>query len=311
MTLNLRYSPAIDYNIVRCFMIRSMTGFGRGQKCVNNWDILIEIRSVNHRYYEFSGKMPRAYIYLEEKIKSFLQGNVGRGKVEVSLSIYNIAGKDANIDVNKLIAKGYIDALRSVKEEFNLIDDLSLCNLSRFPDIFNIQRTEDDEDEVWDSVKEVLSIALSKFIDMRESEGLKLKEDILAKLCEIENMVAYVEDNAPKAVDRYRERLHNKICEVLMDKNIDEQRLITEVAIYSEKVAVDEETVRLRSHINQFREFLKSSEPIGRKLDFLVQEINREVNTIGSKAQDLDITRTVVNMKSEIEKIREQIQNIE
>lgn len=292
-------------------LIKSMTGYGREQDTINNRNILVEIRSVNHRYYEFSSRLPRAYAYLDEKLKSFLNGSISRGKVEITVSIVNSEGSDALIEVNRSIASGYINALRTANEELNLRDDLSLSQLSRFPDIFNVQKTVDDEEEVWKAVETVTEKALEKFVAMREKEGLKMKEDILGRLDSIENMVCFIEEAAPKMTDSYRDRLYNKLMDILKDKNIDEQRIITEAAIYSEKVAVDEETVRLHSHITQFRELVESDEQIGRKLDFLVQEMNREVNTTGSKAQDLEITRTVVNMKSEIEKIREQIQNIE
>ncbi len=292
-------------------MIRSMTGYGREQDIINNRNILVEIRSVNHRYYEFSSRVPRAYSYLEEKLKTLLNGSIQRGKVEVCVSIMNEEGIDAVINVNRSIAKGYIEALRSVNEELDLRDDLSLSQISRFPDIFNISKAVDDEEEIWNLVETVASKALSKFIEMREKEGAKMREDIENHLHNIEKMVLFIEKNAPRMTENYRNRLYNRLKDILSDTTIDEQRILTEAAIYSEKVAVDEETVRLHSHISQFRELLEADEPIGRKLDFLIQEINREVNTTGSKAQDLDITRTVVDMKSEIEKIREQIQNIE
>ena len=292
-------------------MIRSMTGYGREQSFCGNRNILVEIRSVNHRYYEFSSRVPRVYAYLDEKLKSFLNGSISRGKVEVSVSIMNNEESDVLIEVNRSVAEQYINALRKVNEVLDLRDDLSLSQITRFPDVFNVQKTVEDEDEVWQAVESVAKAALEKFVAMREREGLKMKEDILSKLDEIEKMVGFIEANAPQMVENYRTRLYNKLKDVLEDKNIDEQRIITEAAIFSEKVAVDEETVRLRSHISQFRELLETDGPVGRKLDFLVQEMNREVNTTGSKVQDLELTRTVVDMKSEIEKIREQIQNIE
>ncbi len=292
-------------------LIRSMTGYGREQDIINNRNILVEIRSVNHRYYEFSSRVPRAYTYLEEKLKTLLNGSILRGKVEVCVSIMNEEGIDAVINVNNSIAKGYINALRSANEELGLRDDISLSQISRFPDIFNISKAIDDEEEIWNSVESVAAKALSKFIEMREKEGAKMKEDIETHLHNIEDMVLFIEKTAPRMTENYRNRLYNRLKDILSETAIDEQRILTEAAIYSEKVAVDEETVRLHSHILQFRELLETDEPIGRKLDFLIQEMNREVNTTGSKAQDLEITRTVVDMKSEIEKIREQIQNIE
>lgn len=292
-------------------MLKSMTGYGRAQEVIDGRDILVEIRAVNHRYYEFSARIPRAYGYLEEKLKSFLQGKVARGKIEVGVTIFNTEGKDALVEVNKSIAKGYIDALNNVNEELNLRNDLALSHIMRLPDVFTVQKTVDDEEVIWDCVSNVTQKALDKFVSMRINEGERLKADISEKLCNLENMVSFVEEQSPKLTENYYSRLYNKLKELLCDTNIDEQRILTEVAIFSEKVAVDEETVRLRSHISQFREMLCEDIPVGRKLDFLIQEMNRETNTIGSKAQDLSITRKVVDMKSEIEKIREQIQNIE
>ncbi|NLK70446.1 MAG: YicC family protein [Clostridiales bacterium] len=292
-------------------MVRSMTGYGRAQEVINGRDILVEIRSVNHRFYEFSSRTPRAYGYLEEKIKSTLQGRISRGKVEVSVLINNLEGKDSLIKVNKPAALGYITALREANEELNLVDDLKLSEIIRFPDIFNVQKVNEDEEEIWDSVKPIVMSALDKFIEMRETEGKKLKEDVLHHLNNVEGMVTIIEKAAPVLTENYRNRLYNKICDILQDTNIDEQRILTEVAIYSEKTSVDEETVRLHSHIEQFRGLMDVDTQVGRKLDFLMQEMNREINTIGSKIQDMEITKVVINLKSELEKIREQIQNIE
>ena len=288
-----------------------MTGYGRAHEIVDGRDILVEIRSVNHRYNEFSSRVPRAYGYLDEKLKTLLQESVSRGKVEVSVLINNLDGKDALIEVNKSIAHGYISALRKVNEELNLNDDLNLSILSRFSDIFNVTKTVEDEEEIWNSVKQVAVLAFKSFIDMREREGSKLKEDLINRLAKIKVSVKSIEDFMPTISENYRSRLYNKIAEILEERTIEEQRILTEVAIFSEKIAVDEETVRLYSHLEQFNDLLNESNPIGRKLDFLVQEINREVNTIGSKAQGLDVTKIVIDLKSELEKIREQIQNIE
>lgn len=292
-------------------MLRSMTGYGRAQKILNGRDISVEIRSVNHRYYEYTSRIPRTYSYIDEKLKSLLKSAISRGKAEVSVTINNIEGKDAQIAINKDIAEGYVAALRSISEELGLKDDLVLSKLIKIPDIFNIQKTPDDEEQICADVSEVTSEALERFVVMRETEGERLKKDILEKADFIIERVGMVEAQSPVTVEAYRNRLYKKLSEVLADKNIDEQRIITEAAIFSEKIAVDEETVRLRSHIAQLRDILESNEPVGRKLDFIIQEINREVNTIGSKAQDLRITKIVVDMKSEIEKIREQIQNVE
>jgi len=292
-------------------LIKSMTGYGRAQQVIDGRDILVEIRSVNHRYFEFSSRIPRAYGYLDEKLKSFLQGKVCRGKVEAAVTINNIEGKDALIQVNKSIARGYIDALREANEELQLRDDLTLSNLLRFPDTFNIQKTVDDEEEIWNAVSSVAAEALEKFIAMREAEGERLKNDVLTRSGFILENVSRVETLSPETVENYRNRLYQKLKEVLESTEVDMQRIVTEAAIFADKVAVDEETVRLRSHISQLEGLLESDEAIGRKLDFIVQEMNREVNTIGSKCQDVNITKIVVEMKSEIEKIREQIQNIE
>lgn len=292
-------------------MIKSMTGFGRAEQIIDGRDIIVEIRSVNHRYYEFSARVPRAYGYIEEKLKSFLNGRISRGKVEVSVSIAAVEAADTLIEINKAVAKGYVDALRSVGEELGLADDLTLSQLVRLPDIFTVRKTADDEEQIWNSVKTVSDEAVSKFISMREAEGLKMKEDVLERADIIERLVDEVERLSPISAENYRSKLYSRLCEVLADKNIDEQRIVTEAAIFADKTAVAEETVRLKSHIRQLRDMLALDEPVGRKLDFLIQEFNREANTIGSKAQDIAVTKIVVDLKSEIEKIREQIQNIE
>ncbi len=292
-------------------MIKSMTGYGRFQQTIDGREILVEIKSVNHRYFEFSARVPRAYGYLEEKLKSFIQGRVSRGKVDVGVTIFNVEGKDAQIEVNQSIAAGYVNALRNANENLKLKDDLSLSNLIRLPDIFNVIKTAEDETVIWNDVKTVAEEALNNFISMREIEGLKMMDDIKSRLNYIGELVDMVEGRSPIVTEAYRQKLYGKLCEILSDKKIDEQRILTEAAVFSEKTAVDEETVRLKSHIHQFGTLLDIKEPVGRKLDFLIQEFNRESNTIGSKAQDIEITKIVVELKSEIEKIREQIQNIE
>ena len=292
-------------------MIRSMTGFGRDHRIIDGKEYLVEIRSVNSRYYEFNAKLPRQYMFLEEKLKSLVKSKMSRGKVEVSLSIYNISTNDTAVSINDGVVENYINVLRAAGKKFLLNDDLSVSTIFRMTDAFNIVRAEADEDKIWEAVKLTAETALAKFVEMREAEGEKMKEDILAKLSNVEAMTDKVIEYAPETVTAYREKLFAKMQEILENKQIDEQRILLEAGIYAEKIAVDEETVRLKSHFVQFRDMMNSDEPIGRKLDFLVQEINREVNTTGSKAQDLRVTRLVVDMKSEIEKIREQIQNIE
>lgn len=288
-----------------------MTGYGRAQKILGGRDILVEIRSVNHRYYEYSSRIPRAYSYIDEKLKSLLKTSVSRGKVEISVTINNIEAKESDISINKAVAEGYINALRSVSDELGLKDDLVLSKLIKLPEIFVVQKSPDNQEQIWVDISEVAGVALQNFVEMRQTEGEKLKSDIISKAGYILEMVQKVEEISPQTVENYRNRLYQKISEVLDGKEVDEQRIVTEAAIFAEKIAVDEETVRLRSHILQLQNMFESDEPVGRKLDFIVQEMNREVNTIGSKAQDLNITKIVVDMKAEIEKIREQIQNIE
>lgn len=292
-------------------MLKSMTGYGRSQMLLNGREILVEIRSVNHRYFEYSSRIPRAYNYIDEKLKALLKQGISRGKVEVAVTINNIEGKDSVIAINKGAAEGYVAALRSVAEELSLEDDLTLSNLIKLPDIFNIQKAPDDEEQIWNDISQAAQEALERFVSMRKIEGEKLRADIVSKAEGIIDMVGKVEELSPKTVENYRTKLTQKLNEILESKDIDQQRIVTEAAVFAEKIAVDEETVRLRSHIHQLKDMADSDEPVGRKLDFIVQEMNREVNTIGSKAQDLDITKIVVDMKAEIEKIREQIQNIE
>ncbi|MDE7104753.1 MAG: YicC family protein [Ruminococcus sp.] len=292
-------------------MLKSMTGYGRTQKIINGRDILVEIRSVNHRYYEYSSRIPRTYNYIDEKLKVLIKQNVSRGKIDINVTINNIEGKDTEIAINKGVAEGYVNALRSVADELGVKDDITLSKLIKLPDIFNVQKTPDDEEQLWNDVSEVAGEAIEKFVRMRETEGEKLRNDVLEKTALILEMVQKVEKLSPQTVENYRNRLYHKLNEILESKEIDQQRILTESAVFAEKIAVDEETVRLRSHISQLTDLLDSCDAIGRKLDFIVQEMNREVNTIGSKAQDLNITRLVVDMKAELEKIREQIQNIE
>ncbi len=292
-------------------MIRSMTGFGRDHRIIDGREYLVEIRSVNSRYYEFNAKLPRAYNYLEEKLKTLVKSRMSRGKVEVSLSIYNITANETEVSLNDGVVQNYLEVLRAAGQKYSLTDDLSVSTIFRMQDAFNVVRAEADEDKIWEAVKETAEAALERFVSMRETEGQKMKEDILEKLANVEKMTLQVCEYAPETVAAYRERLFAKMSEILENKQIDEQRILLEAGLFAEKIAVDEETVRLKSHFVQFRDMMSSDEPIGRKLDFLVQEINREVNTTGSKAQDVRITKLVVDMKSEIEKIREQIQNIE
>lgn len=292
-------------------MIKSMTGYGAAEEVINGRNIRVEIKSVNHRYFEYSARIPRSYGFLEEKLKRLLSATISRGKVDVGVMIQTVEGVSEEITINREIAKSYIDALRSVKDEFHLKDDLSLSSIAKFPDVFTVVKVQTDEEALWADVKTVAEKAVAAFVEMRETEGEKMKSDILNRAAYIEEKVGFIEKRSPETVKEYRERLYNKMLEVLDGKQIDETRIIQEAAIYSDKVAVDEETVRLRSHIAQLREIVELSEPVGRKLDFLIQEVNREINTTGSKCSDVEIAQVVVDIKSEIEKIREQIQNIE
>lgn len=293
-------------------MIRSMTGYGRDRRIIGEYEITAELRAVNNRYFEFNAKLPRSFQYLEDKIKLLLKEKISRGKVDFSLSVFNIQGKEAAVSVNNLIVESYVKALRETGERFGLPDDLTLNSIFKMSDAFNISRPEEDEEAIWAMVKETASAALENFLKMRETEGEKMKEDVLEKLANIERMTEEICTYSAENVSAYRNRLTEKMKNILADQQIDESRILLEAGIFAEKTAVDEETVRLKSHFLQLRNMLDTAkEPIGRKLDFLIQEINREVNTVGSKAQELRITKIVIEAKNEIEKIREQIQNIE
>ena len=292
-------------------MIKSMTGFGRAQETVDGMTVTVELKSVNHRYFEFTAKVPRTYGFLEEKLKSFLNARVSRGKMECYVSIENLEESDMEVLVNPSLAKGYVDALRTLSETLGLKEDYSAISIAKFPDVLTLRKAPVDEEKIWNAVQKVTELAVERFVTMRETEGEKLRADILSKADTILEHVAFVESRSPQTVREYHEKLRQRMEELLENTQVDEQRLLTEAAIFADKVAVDEETVRLRSHISQLREFLNADEPIGRKLDFLVQEMNRESNTIGSKAQDVEIAKRVIAIKAEVEKIREQVQNIE
>lgn len=294
-------------------MIRSMTGYGRSQAVIDTMSITVEIKSVNHRYFEFNSRVSRNYGFLDEKLKSYIGSRVSRGKVECYVSVDNLEDDEIDILVNHSLAESYLNALRELAERnnLNLRDDLAMSSLARYNDIFTVHKQEADENKIWEAVKKVTEAAVDKFILMRETEGEKLKNDVLSRAETILNNVSVVEDRSPETVKEYNDKLLARINEFLSDVQVDEQRLLTECAIFADKVAVAEETVRLRSHIDQLKQFLDSNEAVGRKTDFLVQEMNREANTIGSKAQDVTIARCVIDIKAEIEKIREQIQNIE
>ena len=292
-------------------MIRSMTGYGRDQQLLHGRSITVEIRSVNHRYFEFSCRAPRGCAFLEDRLKRSLQSAISRGKVEVSLTLQTIESRHTSVAVDHALAGQYLTALRALGEEYSLPDDLTLSSVARLPDVFTLCRDEEDEEELAADVLQVLQNALDRFVAMREAEGERLRADVLSRVVTMEEHLSFVEERSPQTVAEYRARLTAKLTELLNGAVPDEARILTEAAIVADRLAVDEETVRLRSHFAQLRRIMESTEPVGRKLDFLVQEMNRETNTIGSKCSDTAIAGHVVEMKSEIEKIREQIQNIE
>ena len=292
-------------------MSLSMTGYGRGNAVLHGRDLTVELRSVNSRFFEYSSKIPRSCAFLDDKLKKLLAQKISRGKVELSLQIQNVEAAETVVEVNMALARSYRQALLSIGEEFELKDTTTAEVLARFPDVLTVRHVATNEEELWQDVQEVAGLALENFIAMRAVEGEKLKQDVLNRLQFLETAVGQVEEGSAGRVEAYTQRLYTRLSELLADRNIDESRLLTEAAIFGDKTAVDEETVRLRSHIQQYREILAEEGPVGRKLDFLTQELNRETNTIGSKCQDLSITRLVVDMKAEIEKIREQIQNME
>lgn len=292
-------------------MIKSMTGFGRSMAEKDGYVISVELKSVNHRYFEFNCRLPRQYGFAEEKLKSYVNSKVSRGKVDCFLGIEALDTDNADVVVNHTLASAYIKAMNELAQEYSLKNDISSVSISRFPDVFVLKKADEDEEKLWGYIKEVADEAIDKFVAMRETEGEQMKKDVLSRADYILDCVSFIESRSPQTVKEYNDKLIARVHELIGDASLDENRIIQEVAIYADKVAVAEETVRLRSHISQLKEFFESSEPIGRKMDFLVQEINRETNTIGSKACDVEIARKVVDIKAEVEKIREQIQNIE
>ena len=292
-------------------MIKSMTGYGRAVGVFADKQITVELRSVNNRYLDCSVKLPRLYAFCEEAVKQAVKQSVTRGKVDVFVTVNLTQSTDVRIGLNRPVLEGYLAAMKEISDGYPVRDDVSVSTLARLPDVFTVEKAEQDEDALQDQLLEVVASALQGYDAMRRTEGEALARELSAKADLILEKVAFVEERSPRSVAEYREKLLAKMQEVLSSAEVDEARILTEAAIFADKVAVDEETVRLRSHLDQLRTMLRSSEPIGRKLDFLMQEINRETNTIGSKCSDLEIARTVVDLKAELEKIREQIQNIE
>ena len=292
-------------------MIKSMTGYGNAVGASGDIGLTVEVRSVNNRFLDCSVRMPRMYIFAEDKIKAVVQKYISRGKVDVFVTVDSSKADDVVVSLNEPLAEAYIAAYKKMSEKYGLKNDLTSVSLGRIQDVFTVEKKEIDADAFTADIEAVAAAALANFNAMREVEGDKLRSDILAKLDNIEALAAKVEERSPQTVAEYRARLEQKMSEVLATADIDKARIVTEAAIFADKVAVDEELVRLRSHIAQMRDMLAKDGAIGRKLDFLTQELNREANTTGSKCSDVEITRMVVDIKSEIEKIREQIQNIE
>ena len=292
-------------------MVKSMTGYGRARQTLHGRDITVEVRSVNNRYLDCTVKVPRTYIFAEDSVKSRVQKAVSRGKVDVFITIDATAADETVVAVNEPLARGYYEALTKIRDMFSLEGELTAAVLAKFPDVLTVTKAEEDLESVAGDICAVLDEALEAYNAMRAVEGVKLCEDIAGRVTTIETVVGKVEERSPQTVAAYREKLTARMQEVLQSTTIDESRILTEAAIFADKIAVDEETVRLRSHIAQLRAMLKSDQPVGRKLDFLIQEVNRECNTIGSKCNDLTTAQDVVNMKAEVEKIREQVQNIE
>ena len=292
-------------------MIKSMTGYGSAKGTSEGLEITVELKSVNNRYLDTSVRLPRSFIFAEDAVKSTVQSHISRGKVDVFVTVDSTAAGDMAVKVNEALLKGYIEAIGHISEEYSLVNDLTAMSVARFPDVLSVEKKDMDAEQIAAAISEIAEKALEDFDEMRIREGEKLRDDVMSRLETIDALVKAVEEKAPETVKEYRTRLEQKMTEVLGTSGIDESRILTEAAIFADHIAVDEETVRLRSHMAQLRTMINGNSPIGRKIDFLVQEFNREANTIGSKCQNSDIAHVVVDLKSEIEKIREQIQNIE
>lgn len=289
----------------------SMTGYGSAKGSVEGQEITVELKSVNNRYLDCSVRLPRNFLFAEDTVKQAVSAGVSRGKVDVFVSAQASQDSGTVVSVNEELARGYRDAVARIDETLGLESGLNAFSLARFPDVLTVERRELDKDKAAAALSEITAKAVEEFNAMREREGERLRRDMLGKLETIEGLVSVVEERSPQTVKEYRERLEARLRDILADRSLDEQRVITEAAIFADRTAVDEETVRLRSHIAQFRTMLEEGSPIGRKMDFLVQEFNRESNTIGSKCSDASLAKVVVDLKSEIEKIREQLQNVE
>lgn len=294
-------------------MIKSMTGFGRCRTVLHGREISVEIKSVNHRFFEFSCRTPKGYSFLDDKLKNLVNSRVSRGKIDMFVTVGCAEDTPAEVKINHSLVSGYLNAMKEIADTYNIKNDVTVTAISRFPDVYTVSKAPENEEEITADVLEAANVAIDSFIAMRETEGEKMKADILGRAKVILDTVDEIEERSPQTVKEYEERLLNRINSTLLDYNIniDEQRVLTEVAVFADKVAVAEETVRLRSHFAQLSKIMESQDPIGRQIDFIIQEMNREANTIGSKVQDAEIAHMVVKIKSEIEKMREQIQNIE
>lgn len=292
-------------------MVRSMTGYGRCETSESGRDITVEIKSVNHRYFEINTRVTRGYGFIEDRLKKYLQSKVSRGKLDVFITVGTSEEEVAEVSVNHSLASGYIKALREIGTKYGLPDDITISSVARYPEIFSVHKEAEDEEKVWNEILPAVDSALKDFLSMREAEGERMKADVLSRAETILSIVGEIEERSPQTVLEYKAKLTERINELLASSTVDEQRIATEAAIFADKVAVDEETVRLRSHFVQMNDIMTAGGPIGRKLDFIVQEMNREANTIGSKVTDSQLAHKVVDIKAELEKIREQIQNIE
>ena len=294
-------------------MVKSMTGFGRCETEINGRAITVEIKSVNHRYCEFSCRVTRGYSFLEDKLKTFVNSRVARGKIDMFVSVGASDDVPCEVTVNHSLVSGYLTAMKEISDAYGIENDASVVSISRFPDVFTVNKAAVDEEQLTADVLSAAGQALDSFMAMRVAEGQRMKADSLGRAQTILDIISEIEERSPQTVVEYETRLLDRIRQTLenLSVEVDEQRILTEVAVFADKVAVAEETVRLRSHFDQLSEFLERDEPVGRKIDFIIQEMNREANTIGSKVQDAVLAHKVVDIKSEIEKIREQVQNIE
>lgn len=292
-------------------MIKSMTGFGRSEIVKGNRKISVEIKSVNHRYLEAGIKMPKKLNVFESRMRDLLKKYATRGKIDIFINYEDDSESQVNLKFNQNIADEYMDIFNNMSEKYNLKNDMTVGGLARFPEVITMDEVQEDEEELWHFIEEAMKAALEQFVNTRILEGENLKKDLLGKLDHMEELVAFVEKRSPEIMKEYRSKLESKVKELLGDTTIDESRIATEVIIYADKICVDEETVRLRSHIEHARKCLNEDGGIGRKMDFIAQEMNREANTTLSKANDIEISNAAIDLKTEIEKVREQIQNIE